>query len=206
MLKLAVAFAAGFVLLAPTLASAAEGMKDAPVSEAREFLLGRRNNLYGIDPPRSVLIKNDEKSHSKSWSEHLPSPSDSGFQSKSWLIPTKLDSSGQPGCNGSSVEDFLKGKCNKLHGFDVRPYERGNGKLPPAWGGDEFTGGDSFIKEFGGQAWRINGPTQNVNPLFNNEFRSRFSPYTGDFDSPQPATPLFGPREQKLPHENPASN
>ncbi len=206
MLKLAVAFAVGSLLFCPIVAVAAETASRMNGSATTEFLQGRTNSLFGIDPPGSLLNQEIAKTYSISpFIEFTPINSIERGLSQKGLVPVKLNSSEDPGCNGSSVDDFLKGKCNKLHGFDVRPYERGNGKLPPAWGGEGSAQFVPLSPEAGGRPWNLYGPEGSTNPLFNREFRSRFSPYTGDFDSPQRDIPIFAPREQKQQEPNPAA-
>lgn len=202
MLKLAVAFAFSIVLFAPTYSIAAEKFDTTDPSEAAQFLQGRTNSLYGVDPPRYLLNQAKTNSLYSPFSEFSPVNRIERGISQKGLIPIKFNNSDDAGCNGTSVEDFLKGKCNKLHGFDVRPYERGKGKLPPAWGGDEFTGGGSFIKESEGKGWHIYGDegTKTISPFFEQNIYQRVPSNVG---IPQKEKPLLGPSEQKLQDTNP---
>lgn len=56
-----------------------------------------------------------------------------------------------------SVDDFMNGKTNKLHGIDSIPSNL-KAPLPPAWGGDEFVKTDGFTQS--------GEPYQRVNPLY----------------------------------------
>lgn len=107
--------------------------------EISDFLHGKRNSLYGIDPPGSAPQRTGKESFSQpAFFEFTPvHRTERGARTKGWLIPAKLESSEDQHCNGKSVEDFLKGTCNKLHGFDIIAPDSPK-KLPPAWGGDEF--------------------------------------------------------------------
>ena len=133
MLKTVLAFAVllGLPLVNPACASASDAGKPADASKAQD-----------VKPAK-------------------PEPADG----KAWMQSASQWSElvGKPGnkekeCNGKSVQDFLKGKCNKLHGIDVRPFDRKDKPLPPAWGGDEFVNTEGFTQS--------GAPYQNVNPLF----------------------------------------
>lgn len=124
MFKMSVAFAGGLILLFPTLAFA-----DKEKPDAREFKQERLESLGGsyTQIPKQAGPKSDGLSPPSTFGI------DQGRQTKPWLVPTKFDSSEDQNCNGRSVEDFLKGTCNKLHGFDIVSPDRPK-KLPPAWG------------------------------------------------------------------------
>lgn len=159
MLKLAVALAAGIVVIFPSSARADESSG----STARRPAIDAKNLLEGRE------------------------------SGKSWLRnEMPLDLMGEKECNGKSVDDFLKGKCNKLHGYDVKP------TLPNAKRfGDRFKGMDSFIQEAGGKAFHSYGidgtaPTQ---PIF---MENRIYQHMPGYENLDREVPLFGPREQKL--------
>jgi hypothetical protein len=159
MLKRAIAFAAGIVLIFPSFARADE----TSGSTARKPSIDAKNLLDGRE------------------------------SGKSWLRSAMpLELAGEKECDGKSVDDFLKGKCNKLHGFDVQPYERGKGKLPPAWGGDEYTKFVPLAPGAGGRPWQRSG---NEVPFYEFEPRFRVEFPSGDKLPPLNECPKFEPRE-----------
>ncbi|PZM82872.1 MAG: hypothetical protein DKT66_12860 [Candidatus Melainabacteria bacterium] len=159
MLKRAVAFAAGIVLIFPSFARADETSESTAQKPA-------------------VDIKNAIESRASG---------------ESWLRSAMpLELAGEKECDGKSVDDFLKGKCNKLHGFDLRPGERGNGKLPPAWGGDEFTKFVPMAPEASGRPGQRFG---NELPYYEFEPRFRVEFPSGDKLPPLNECPKFEPRE-----------
>ncbi|HNB23145.1 MAG TPA: hypothetical protein PKZ32_12020 [Candidatus Melainabacteria bacterium] len=90
---------------------------------------------------------------------------ENGAPTKGWLIPARLDSS-DPHCNGKSVQDFLNGKCNKLHGFDMplnKPDRKG---LPPAFGQD----GSTRLRTDGEFGWQ-QSPFFEFTPKNHGEFK-----------------------------------
>jgi hypothetical protein len=160
----------GIFLASPTSVSAEEKAQVSCTHGAvTQFLQGKRDSLYGIDPPAYYINADDSKSFS---SEAFTDFSqvhriERGRQTQPWLIPTKVDDSHEQHCNGKSVEDFLNGKCNKLHGFDLRPR---NGTLVPQSGMDEFKSIKRF--ESGGYGFGVDMP-----PTFEYTPVDRFSPY-----------------------------
>lgn len=190
MLKLAVAFSAGVALFFPVsccAAEKAEGTKGA----ATDFLLGRASNLYGIDPPQSVLIENDVKLNSKAWSEFLPTSNERSVQSQSWLLPTKFVPNENGHCNGRSVEDFLNGKCNKLHGFDVKPVQFNEKRF----------GKGSFVKDAGGHSWNVD--SEHINRIYQSVPIEQFLKEYPNPPQLKSTPPLFGPRELNVPNAKP---
>lgn len=140
MLKQTVALAFGISLALPACVCANEIAK-ATQSQGKvaDFLQDKSNSLYGIDAPGEMSKEAGKDGfHQPTFFEYSPAHRiESGARTKGWLIPSRLESSEDQHCNGKSVEDFLKGVCNKLHGFDIVSPDREK-KLPPAWGGDQF--------------------------------------------------------------------
>jgi hypothetical protein len=133
----------GIFLASPTSVSAEEKAQVSCTHGAvTQFLQGKRDSLYGIDPPAYYINADDSKSFSSEAFTEFSKVHriERGRQTQPWLIPTKVDDSHLRPRNGTLVPQSGMDEFKSIKRFESGGYGFGV-DMPPTF---EYTPVDRF--------------------------------------------------------------